>query len=213
MKPAITPQQLLEFYKLAEKLKTTLRHSWLNDGQRQESVAEHSWMMALLALVLAPHMKQKLDLLKVLKMVVVHDLAEALTTDMPVWEGVVNKEQKAAAEEKAIAEIFVHLDEETRLELRHVWQEYEARQSPEAVFVKALDTLDVITQHNVAPLTTWQEQDYLWQLSPLQDKFFDIDPLLRQIKKQIDDWSIEKVAAENHLEKLDQIELKKRQKP
>ncbi|HYD35107.1 MAG TPA: HD domain-containing protein [Vitreimonas sp.] len=207
---AFNPAHLLTFYQLAEKLKTTLRHSWLNDGVRRESVAEHSWMMALLAMVLMPHLSQKLDALKVLKMIIVHDLAEAVTTDLPVWEGVVNKAQKQAAEQQAIEQLFAPLDAATRQDLVEVWEEYEARQSPEAVFVKAIDTLDVITQHNVAPIETWDDNDYLWQLSPLQDKFFDIDVVLRQVKDEIDKWSIEKVSAVNNLARLDQAELKKR---
>lgn len=210
MKYTLTPQQLLNFYKVTEKLKATLRHSWLNDGKRQESVAEHTWMMTLLAIVLVPQIKRKLDLQKVLKMIVIHDLAEAITTDFPVWDGVKNKQKKMEAEELAINEIFDHLDTETKDELLALWNEYELRSSAEALFVKALDTLDVIVQHNVAPISTWNDNDYLWQLSPLQNSFFDFDAFLRKVKNEIDDWSIEKVKKVRKLKKLDQTELQKR---
>lgn len=206
----LSPASLLEFYKVTEKLKTTLRHSWLHDGVRQESVAEHTWMMCLMAVVLAPQMQKKLNLLKVLKMIIVHDLAEAVTSDIPVWDGVKNKAQKDAAEMTAITDIFSHLDDVTQKDLMAVWHEYEQRQSVEAVFVKALDTLDVVAQHNVAPLSTWQDNDFLWQLSPLQDAFFNSDNLLRKTKDQIDKWTIKKVEAANKLDKLDQAELQKR---
>lgn len=208
--PQLSPSQLLAFYREVEKLKTTLRHSWLNDGKRQESVAEHTWMMALLALVIMPQLKQKLDQTKVLKMIIIHDLAEAVTADMPIWEGVENKAVKIAAEKKAITKILAHLDEATQQELLHLWEEYEERTSPEARFVKAIDTMDVITQHNVAPLETWEDNDYLWQLSPLQNSFFDVDEFVRKVKDEIDAWSIKKVAAADNLAKLDQEELKKR---
>lgn len=207
---SLLPNQILAFYKVAEKLKTTLRHSWLSNGNRQESVAEHSWMMSLLAMVLMPHMEQKLDQLKVVKMIVIHDLAEAVTKDMPVWEGVKNKEEKRAAEKTSITTILSHLDTATRRELLELWEEYELRQSPEAVFVKAIDTLDVIAQHNTAPIKTWDDNDYVWQLSPLQHSFFEIDKVLVAVKEKIDQWLIDKVTKTGTLDKLDQVELKKR---
>lgn len=77
-------QEILSFLTLAEKLKTTLRHSWTNDPARQESTAEHSWMICLLAMVLFGKTKLQLDQLKVLKMLVIHDLAEAITGDIPL---------------------------------------------------------------------------------------------------------------------------------
>ena len=207
---SLTPRQILNFYKEAEKLKSTLRHSWLSDPARQESVAEHTWMMNMLALVLMPKMKAKLDVAKVLKMIVIHDLAEAITQDLPVWQGLANKKQKLQAEQKAIAQIFGHLDEESRSELTALWEEYEERKSGEALFVKALDTLDVIQQHNLASAESWDDNDYLWQLSPHQDAFFNFDAVLRAIKDEIDQDSIEKAKKAGKLSKLDQAELKKR---
>jgi putative hydrolases of HD superfamily len=206
------PQKILAFFKATEKLKTTLRHSWLSDGQRQESVAEHTWMMALLALVLMPHFKVKLDEQKVLTMIIVHDLAEAVTTDLPVWEGQKDKAQKYEAEKAAIAQLFGHLDPETAKNLTAVWEEYEQRQSMEAKFVKIIDTFDVVTQHNAAPLNTWDDNDYLWQLNEMQDAFFNEDVNLRQLKDELDQWSIAKVSEANALAKLDQPALARRQK-
>jgi putative hydrolase of HD superfamily len=167
-------------------------------------------MMGMLALILMPQMKQVLDEQKVLKMILIHDLAEALTTDIPVWQGVQSKEEKSAAEKEAITHILGSLDSQTGQDLLKIWEEYEERQSPEAQFVKALDTLDVITQHNVSPIESWDDNDYLWQLSPLQNAFFDFDPFLRQIKDEIDAWSIKKVEQVGMLHKLDQAELKKK---
>lgn len=207
---SFNPKHILEFYTLTEKLKLTLRHSWLSDGERQESTAEHTWMMSLLALTLMPHFKVKLDQLKVLKMIVVHDLAEAVTTDLPVWEGQKNKAQKHLDEEKAIKKLFSFLDESTARELMSVWEEYEERQTPEARFVKIIDTFDVVTQHNAAPLSTWEDNDFLWQLNEMQDGFFNEDENMRKLKDALDEWSIEKVSATNQLDKLDQPALKRR---
>ena len=83
---------LIEFYKKVEKLKLTTRHSWLTDKSRQESVAEHSWMLCFLAILLSDKIESKVDLLKVLKILVVHDLAESVTGDIPSHE--VSKRQE-----------------------------------------------------------------------------------------------------------------------
>lgn len=209
---SFNPQQILNFYVAVEKLKLTLRHSWLSDGQRQESTAEHSWMMCLLALTLMPHFKVELDQLKVLKMIIIHDLAEAVTTDLPVWEGQKDKPAKHQAELVAIKQLLSHLDDTTAAELLAVWEEYEQRESTEAQFVKIIDTFDVVTQHNAAPLSTWDDNDYLWQLNDMQDGFFNADPQLRALKDALDEWSIQKVAAAEALDKLDQDALKRRTK-
>jgi hypothetical protein len=81
----------------------------------------------------------------------------------------------------------------------------------EARFVKVIDTLDVVAQHNAANINSWDENDYLWQLSPMQDSFFDFDLLLRQVKDELDAWTIEKVKKEGELARLHQKELQKRQ--
>lgn len=77
-----TIQQILESYKLIDRLKDELRHSWLSTG-RQESVADHSWGMCLLAVLAAPHLDNQVDIAKVLKMIVCHNLVEALVGDIP----------------------------------------------------------------------------------------------------------------------------------
>jgi putative hydrolase of HD superfamily len=205
------PQNILDFFREAEKLKTVLRHSYLSSG-RQESVAEHTWMMMLLAMTLMSKIEKPLNQTKVLRMIVIHDLAEAVTRDVPVWEGVKDKAKKIELERSVMEKMLASLDSQTQQEFMTLWEEYETRESFEARFVKALDTLDVVAQHNTAAISTWDDNDYLWQLSPMQDSFFDLDPLLRQIKDELDVWSIEKVQTEGKLEKLDQLELQKRQK-
>ena len=209
MTKTLDPNNILAFYREAEKLKTVLRHSYLSSG-RQESVAEHTWMMMLLAMVLMPQLDKPMNQVKVLKMIVIHDLAEAVTRDLPVWEGVKDRAKKIGLEQHAMEQMLASLDSRTKQEFLALWEEYETRESFEARFVKALDTLDVVAQHNTAAISTWDDNDYLWQISPLQDSFFDLDPLLRHIKDELDTWSIDKVNKEGNLEKLDQKELQKR---
>ncbi len=74
----------IKFIKLAEKLKTEMRHSWLSDGRR-ESVAEHSWRLSLMALRYAEKLDQPVDLLKCLKIAIIHDLVEVISGDIPIF--------------------------------------------------------------------------------------------------------------------------------
>lgn len=206
----VSTKQLLDFYVAAEKLKTTLRHSWLNDGKRQESVAEHTWMMSLLAIVLLPHFDQELDERKLLRMIALHDLAESVTNDSPAWENKDHKQQKHQREQIAMNEVLAHLDTSVQQGLLALWQEYEERTSPEAKFIKSLDCFDVLAQHNVAPIETWTDQDFEWQLLADQDAHFAWDKQMREIKNAIDRWSIAKATATNQQHRLypsSQVEL------
>jgi putative hydrolase of HD superfamily len=192
MPSTFTPKSLLSFYREASLLKTILRHSWVS-RERQESVAEHTWMMLLLAVVLMPHMEQDLDREKVLQMIVIHDLGEIHTGDYPVWDGQKIPEEKFEVERQTVEKLFAPLDTATREHLLELWHEYEARESAEALFVKAIDTLDVIAQHNTAPLETWSKEDRDWQLGDMQDKYFNMDPLLMKIKDQLRKWARDKI--------------------
>ncbi len=154
---------VLGFVRAAERLKCELRHSWLSDG-RQESVAEHSWMMSLLAILLGGRLAGDLDQAKVLKMAVLHDIAEAITGDIPSFEESRRQDDKPANEAKAMDELSAMLPETMAGELREIWQEYEAHESAEAKFVTALDKLEVQIQHNLADIATWQsfERDLVY---------------------------------------------------
>ena len=87
-------QKLFSFYKAIEKLKTTYRHSSTSDKNRKESVADHSWMSCVIAITLINKINIKLDQLKILKMILIHDLPELVTGDIPAWE---NKEKKESS--------------------------------------------------------------------------------------------------------------------
>src|ERR1700741_2960386 len=92
--------RILNFLALSERLKLELRHSWLSNG-RQESVAEHSWQMALMALLMHRHLEHPVDIAKTLKMILVHDLVEAEVGDVPFFETGERKRLKAAREPMA----------------------------------------------------------------------------------------------------------------
>lgn len=151
--------EMLVFFTLAERLKTELRHSWLSDGRR-ESVAEHCWMMAVMALVIAPHLERKVDLPHALMMILVHDIAETITGDIPSFEVSERKSSKPEAEARAMTKIAAMFTDGTGRLISDLWHEFEAGETPEARFARALDQLEVQFQHNLAPTETWEPVEY-----------------------------------------------------
>ena len=151
---------LLDAMALAERLKTVTRHSWLSSG-RQESVAEHSWRMALMACLMADEFPG-LDIAKTVRMCLFHDLGEAFTGDIPVFE-------KNAAHEVREAQLLdawvASQPEPQRRELAALYAELAAGESPEARLCKALDKLEVTDQHNRADLSTWIPLEYTLNLT------------------------------------------------
>jgi putative hydrolase of HD superfamily len=151
--------RILNFLALSERLKLELRHSWLSNG-RQESVAEHSWQMALMALLMHRHLEHPVDIERTLKMILVHDLVEAEVGDVPFFDKGERKRLKAAREQQAIEKIRAALDPATGQEIYDLWQEYEAKATAETRFATALDHLEVQVQHNLADLATWEPIEY-----------------------------------------------------
>lgn len=149
---------VVDVLSLAENLKTEMRHSWLSNG-RQESVAEHTWMMSVAAVLIAPHLEQSVDLGQALKLIAVHDIAEAITGDIPYFEESARKKTKLADEAEAIDTMRGMLPDASGALLFELWREYEDCVTPEAKFARALDKLEVQHQHNLADLKTWTEQE------------------------------------------------------
>jgi putative hydrolase of HD superfamily len=150
---------ILDFLRLSEALKRELRHSWLSDGRR-ESVAEHSWQMALMAILAHPHLEEPVDLGRTLEMIVVHDLVEALVGDVPYFDTGERKRLKKQREAEAIEEIRQRLGPPTGDRIRTLFLEFEDRLTPEARFAGALDNLEVQIQHNLADFSTWTPAEH-----------------------------------------------------
>jgi len=154
-----TIASILSFLEFSERLKYELRHSWVSNG-RQESVAEHCWQMALMAITTYQYLEKPINLEHVLKMIVLHDLIEAETGDIPFFEESSRQTMKAEREQRAITHIRAMLPDSVGEDIYTVWQEFEAGTTPEAQFVKALDHLEVQFQHNLADLQTWEAIEY-----------------------------------------------------
>ncbi len=182
----------LQFYTKAEKLKTTMRHSWLADSNRQESTAEHSWMLGLLAIVLADELERKVDKSKVIEMVIVHDLAEAVTGDIPSFEISTRQNNKHKAEEKALAYIVADLPKKTQKRIIDLWNEFEECKTLEARFANSLDKVEACIQHNLADISTWDDGDY--NIGPYyKNHFFDFDSFIRSFKDKVDVDTMQKI--------------------
>ncbi|MEM9158150.1 MAG: HD domain-containing protein [Verrucomicrobiota bacterium] len=134
-------RQQLDFIIEADKLKNIFRRSYICDASRRENDAEHSWHLSLMALVLAEHSKfENLDVLKVLKMLIIHDIVEIDAGDTYVYDEA-NKSTQADREAKAADRLFGLLPDDQTQAFRAIWDEFEASETPESKFAKSLDRL------------------------------------------------------------------------
>ena len=138
-------QGTLAFLRAAESLKYMTRTSWTSNGQ-QETVAAHTWRLCLMALVLAPHFPG-IDLSKLLRICLVHDLGEAISGDISaaLQASLPNKAEQERAD---LVQLVQPLPDAVRADLVALWDEYDAAASPEAKLAKGLDKLETILQHN-----------------------------------------------------------------
>ncbi|MEP3946225.1 HD domain-containing protein [Ascidiaceihabitans sp.] len=128
----------IAFLNEADKLKSITRATTLADGSRAENSAEHSWHLTLYALVLADQTKPGVDISRVIKMLILHDLVEIDAGDNPIFDNVDHAEV-AAAEQKAADRIFGLLPPDIATDLRGIWEEFEAAETDDAQFAKSLD--------------------------------------------------------------------------
>lgn len=164
---SVNLQAIFDVIHEAEGLKRLLRHSWLSDG-RQESVAEHTWRMAFMAILLHSELEEPVDIGKVLEMIIVHDVAEIRAGDFHAFKDV--PANKAELELSALRNIVRKIDSKKGERIVRLWQEFEERKTPEAKFAQALDKLEVLIQHNEADISTWEEKEYDFNLTYAYDK-------------------------------------------
>lgn len=140
---------ILDFLRAAEALKVNTRSAHTSAG-KQESVAEHSWRLCLMAMVLAPSVPE-VDFARLVRICIVHDLGEAIGGDIPAPEQARRASSgaghKAGDERRSLVQLVAPLPAERRDEIVALWDEYESAQTPEARLAKALDKLETILQH------------------------------------------------------------------
>ena len=180
-------RELLDFLKLAEKLKCSTRHCYTSSG-RHESVAEHSWRLALMAYLVSNQYPQ-LDMNKVIKMCLVHDLGEALTGDIPVFLKTESNEQDEA---EGLRDVVDKLPEPQRSELTNLYAEMDAQKSEEALLYKALDKIEAVIQHNESDIATWLPLEYDLQLTHGVDECAHT-PYMKALREAVADDSRRKI--------------------
>lgn len=136
---------ILDFLRAAESLKTATRSGWTTAGQ-PESVAEHTWRLCLMALVLRPEFPD-VDFERLLKICIVHDLGEAIGGDIPAPEQTRRGGSKSGDERRDLVSLLQPLPDRQKQEIVELWDEYEAASTSEARLAKGLDKLETILQH------------------------------------------------------------------
>ena len=159
------PKMLLEVMSVTEKLKNVTRHCYTSGG-RHESVAEHSWMASMMALLMRDEFPNA-DMYKVIRMCLLHDMGEAFTGDVPSF----NKNEQHEAQEAKLLDAWVtSLPEPYRTEFRELYAEMDALQTLEAKIYKAIDNMEAVIQHNISDLSTWIPLEYELNLTYGNDK-------------------------------------------
>lgn len=194
-------KKLLRFIQNAEKLKTVIRHSYTSNKTRTESVADHSWMICLMAIILFEYIQQPFDQMKVLKMLIIHDLAEVLVGDIPSHEKSERQNNKKQEESKAMEKILSKLPVQIAKEFMMFFQEFEENKTTEAKIAQAIDKGEALIQHNIADITTWDQGDY--NVNPFyRTELYDFDPFLRMFRNEVEKISYKKIKDPKHFSRL-----------
>ena len=180
-------KNIVNFFKIAEKLECEYRITRMSDDA-QQSVASHSWNMAMMAIAMESYFVRKYDMSKVLKLCVLHDLPEAIAHDIPL-----HQQNDACRMEKSMQEacaINKIIDMLKNPYVADCFNEYEKRVSPESKLVKALDRLDTTVQHLCAKDLSYvgeYNKNFYWKLFFSEDfaKGFDFEPVLRKVFDEI----------------------------
>lgn len=148
-------REYLEMIHVAEKLKDETRHC-TTSNRRVESVAEHSWRIALMAMWLEDEFKD-VDINKVIKMCLIHDLGECFTGDIPVF---LKTSKDVSKEDETLNKWVQSLPSDVSKQMSDLYEEMNALKTKEAKVYKALDKLEALIQHNESPLDTWLPNEY-----------------------------------------------------
>ena len=179
----------IHFLNQIEKLKCNTRHSWTSSG-RQESVAEHSWRVAVMAMLCADEYPG-LDINKVIKMCLIHDFGEAITGDIPAF---LKTAQNELDEDVAVTRLLSALPADIQTELQSLFDEMNARETPEAKLFKSLDNLEALVSHNEADISTWLPREYEGNLTYGQQNC-EWSKWTKELRDVIKKDSIEKIKA------------------
>jgi len=149
-------EQQMNFIKEVDKLKSIIRQNYLIDGSRKEDDADHSWHLAMMCAILSEHSNEKIDVLKTITMVLIHDIVEIDAGDTYAYDALANI-SKRERELKAADRIFHLLPQDQAEEIRSLWDEFEESVTPEAKFASTLDRLQPLLLNAESGGISWRE--------------------------------------------------------
>ncbi len=146
----------MDFILEMDKMKSIMRQTYLANGERKENDAEHSWHLALMCGILAEYSNEPIDVLKTMKMVLLHDAIEIDAGDTYAYDAAGNQTKKER-EQKAADRIFPILPEDMAKEYRNLWEEFEESKTPEAKFAHVLDNCQPLLLNDASGGRSWAE--------------------------------------------------------
>ena len=180
-------RELLEALQVAERLKDATRHCYTKNG-RHESVAEHSWMMTLMAYFMKDEFPE-VDMDKVVQMCIIHDLGECFTGDIPTFDKTKAHEEN---EENLLYSWVRTLPENYANEMIALYEEMAERKTIESQIYKAIDGLEALIQHNISDLSTWIPKEYELNKTYADDKVA-FSEYLTELREEIRKDTMEKI--------------------
>ena len=177
--------QQLSFILEIDKLKTVLRQTLLTDKSRRENSAEHSWHLGVMAMLLTEYATEPVDVMRAMKMVLVHDIVEVDAGDTFAYDAASNGD-KEEREQRAAERLFGLLPPEQGRELRELWDEFEARQTAESKYANALDRLQPLLHNAHTEGGTWRIHNVgkaavLKRMEPVKIGLPQIYPMVERI--------------------------------
>lgn len=189
----MTPSELLKILEVTEKLKCNTRHCYNSNG-RHESVAEHSWQMTLMAMLLENEFKKEFpdaDMGKVLRMCLIHDLGECFTGDIPAF---LKTKENEMTEDNLLMRWVETFPEGEREQWKALYEEMNALESVEARIYKAMDKMEAVIQHNMSDIKTWLPLEYDLQRTYGREQV-QFSEVTKALKVEVDRQTEAKIAS------------------
>jgi putative hydrolase of HD superfamily len=151
-------EKQMAFIREIDKEKQIFRQSYVTDGTRKENDAEHAWHMAIMTFLLSEYANEEIDVLKTIRMILIHDIVEIDAGDTYAYDDSAKATQRER-EERAADRLFGMLPEDQAQELRALWEEFEAVETKEARFARTMDNVQPLLLNDATGGKAWEEHD------------------------------------------------------